>query len=521
MVSATGAVAGDLVLVVADEWRTACEVLGQLRLDLGRPPVGQGERRFLWVTEFPLFDGTDDDGNPQAAHHPFTMPHPDDLDLLAHRPACGALPGLRPRPQRLGARVGVDPYPPRGHPAPGLRRAGHPPRGGRGPLRVPARGLPLRRAAPRRASPWASTGSWRCWRGRTTSARSSPIPKTQSGTDPMTGAPKALPERALRELGPARHARGRLSPTAGDRERATHGQPVAASPGAGRARPLRPGGRGPAPPARPAGGAPAAPHPRRHRRPAPSGGARRPAAGPDRAGPPDLGHLVGPGGDGKDHPGPGGGGHHGQDLRAAVGGERRRGRRARGHRRGPPAARRAGPGDHPLHRRGPPFQQVAAGRAAARGGRGARGAHRRHHREPLLRGQLAAAQPGDAVAPRAAGGRRHRRGDPARARGRGGRRADDDAVAAMVSVADGDARAALGHPRGGRGPGRGGDRSPSTVVERARAGRLLHQGRRRPLRPGQRAHQVDPGLGPRRRRCTGSPACSRAERTPGSSPGAS
>ena len=31
--------------------------------------------------------------------------------------------------------------------------------------------------------------------------RSSPIPKTQSGTDPMTGAPKALPERALRDLG--------------------------------------------------------------------------------------------------------------------------------------------------------------------------------------------------------------------------------------------------------------------------------------------------------------------------------
>ena len=78
---------GDLVLVVADEWRTACEVLGQLRLDLGRPPVGEGERRFLWVTEFPLFDGTDDDGNLQAAHHPFTMPHPDDLDLLESDPA--------------------------------------------------------------------------------------------------------------------------------------------------------------------------------------------------------------------------------------------------------------------------------------------------------------------------------------------------------------------------------------------------------------------------------------------------
>jgi len=34
-----------------------------------------------------MFDGTDDEGNPQAAHHPFTMPHPDDLDLLTSDPA--------------------------------------------------------------------------------------------------------------------------------------------------------------------------------------------------------------------------------------------------------------------------------------------------------------------------------------------------------------------------------------------------------------------------------------------------
>jgi aspartyl-tRNA synthetase len=38
------------------------------------------------VTEFPMFDGVDDDGNPQAAHHPFTMPHPDDIELLERDP---------------------------------------------------------------------------------------------------------------------------------------------------------------------------------------------------------------------------------------------------------------------------------------------------------------------------------------------------------------------------------------------------------------------------------------------------
>jgi aspartyl-tRNA synthetase len=86
LVAATGASAGDLILVVADEWKTACGVLGQLRLDLGRLPVGEGPRRFCWVTEFPMFEGIDEEGRPIAAHHPFTMPHPDDLDLMTTDP---------------------------------------------------------------------------------------------------------------------------------------------------------------------------------------------------------------------------------------------------------------------------------------------------------------------------------------------------------------------------------------------------------------------------------------------------
>jgi aspartyl-tRNA synthetase len=81
-----GAEPGDLLFLVADERRTVQEVLGALRNDLGRPPVSEGPYRFLWVTEFPMFDGTGDDGSPQAAHHPFTMPHPDDLELLESDP---------------------------------------------------------------------------------------------------------------------------------------------------------------------------------------------------------------------------------------------------------------------------------------------------------------------------------------------------------------------------------------------------------------------------------------------------
>ena len=74
---------GDLILIVADAWATTCEVLGQLRNDLGRPPVHQGPYRYLWVIDFPMFVGVDEaSGRPKPGHHPFTQPHPDDVHLL-------------------------------------------------------------------------------------------------------------------------------------------------------------------------------------------------------------------------------------------------------------------------------------------------------------------------------------------------------------------------------------------------------------------------------------------------------
>jgi aspartyl-tRNA synthetase len=85
LVDALGAVAGDLLLIVAGKRPMVRAVLGTLRLDLGRPPVGEGGLHFLWVVDFPLFE-EGPDGAPAPMHHPFTMPHPDDIDRLESDP---------------------------------------------------------------------------------------------------------------------------------------------------------------------------------------------------------------------------------------------------------------------------------------------------------------------------------------------------------------------------------------------------------------------------------------------------
>ena len=78
---------GDLLLLVADEWSTSCEVLGHLRNDIGRPPVHEGPYRYVWVIDFPLFVGINaTTGKPQPGHHPFCQPHPDDIERLEADP---------------------------------------------------------------------------------------------------------------------------------------------------------------------------------------------------------------------------------------------------------------------------------------------------------------------------------------------------------------------------------------------------------------------------------------------------
>ena len=87
LVERMGAAPDDLLLLVADDWLTTCEVLGELRNTLGRPPVSDGPYRYLWVVDFPLFVGVDEaTGNPKPGHHAFCHPHPDDVDALESDP---------------------------------------------------------------------------------------------------------------------------------------------------------------------------------------------------------------------------------------------------------------------------------------------------------------------------------------------------------------------------------------------------------------------------------------------------
>lgn len=81
LVQMMGAQAGDLVLLQSGDRHLVRDVLGRLRLEIGRPPIDEG-LEFLWVVDFPMFESINDAGDPVAAHHPFTMPHPDDVDYL-------------------------------------------------------------------------------------------------------------------------------------------------------------------------------------------------------------------------------------------------------------------------------------------------------------------------------------------------------------------------------------------------------------------------------------------------------
>jgi len=88
LVGAMDATAGDLLLIVADQWRCACEVMGRLRLDLAAKAgiIDDKVLNFLWVVEFPLLDWDAESGRFVAVHHPFTSPLDEDLSQLSSDP---------------------------------------------------------------------------------------------------------------------------------------------------------------------------------------------------------------------------------------------------------------------------------------------------------------------------------------------------------------------------------------------------------------------------------------------------
>ena len=80
---------GDLLLFAADKNKIVYDVLGNLRLELAKNLglLDKGQYNFLWVTEFPLFEYTDEEERFVAMHHPVTMPMEEDLPMLKSDPA--------------------------------------------------------------------------------------------------------------------------------------------------------------------------------------------------------------------------------------------------------------------------------------------------------------------------------------------------------------------------------------------------------------------------------------------------
>jgi aspartyl-tRNA synthetase len=184
------------VLLTADRWRSAVEVLGALRTSFLRPG-DHDELAFLWVIDFPLFEDADD-GSLTFSHHPFTSPV--SLDDMRNRPreaiskaydavlngvelGSGAVRIHDPDIQRQVFEIlGIDSETAEDRFGWFLEalRYGTPPHAG---------------------FAFGVDRLVMIMQGETSIREVIPFPKTQSGLDPMTGAPTWVDDAQLDELG--------------------------------------------------------------------------------------------------------------------------------------------------------------------------------------------------------------------------------------------------------------------------------------------------------------------------------
>ena len=92
IIESLGMKQGDLLLLVADTWKTCCTSLGAVRTKLGKDlNLATGDFKFCWIVDFPLFEWNEDEGKWDPAHHMFSMPQEKFLKTLEDDP--GAVKG--------------------------------------------------------------------------------------------------------------------------------------------------------------------------------------------------------------------------------------------------------------------------------------------------------------------------------------------------------------------------------------------------------------------------------------------
>lgn len=91
IVEASSAESGDLILISSDSWTRCYTILGALRLELAKQTGIMNSIKekfsFHWVVDFPLFEHDEQTDSFHAMHHPFTMPKPEEIELMDTNPA--------------------------------------------------------------------------------------------------------------------------------------------------------------------------------------------------------------------------------------------------------------------------------------------------------------------------------------------------------------------------------------------------------------------------------------------------